>query len=179
MACAFGFGLDLLGLAFELVVVAQQVSAVFHELVRVYGLVVAFHAEEGLSGLVFRFFCLQVVAIPIEKERLVEPIISLLGVRPLLLTILFLRSLLVLLVRLRLGMLMRRLRILRDGFIMQLRSILLILLIADDLVLVAEDLLLGLQQLQIGRGGLRDLVVIFDLEFVGHYLNYIASYATW
>lgn len=58
---------------------------------------------------------------------------------------------------------------------MYLRRIFFILFIADDLVLVAEDFLLGLQQLQIGRSGLWDLVVVFDLEFVGHYLNYICQ----
>ena len=82
-----------------------------------------------------------------------KSIIPLFSMRPLLLTILLLRPLLVLLMRLRLGVLMRRVRILRDGLIMYLRSILLILVIlfiADDFILVAEDLLLGLKQLQVG-----------------------------
>lgn len=73
---------------------------------------------------------------------------------------------------------MRRMRILSDGLIMNLRIILLILVIffiADDLVLVAKYLLFGLKQLQVGRSSLRDLVVIFNLEFVGHYLNYICQ----
>lgn len=141
----------------------------------------AFHAEERLSGLVFGLFSLQIISISIEKERLMKSIIPLFSMRSLLLTILLLRPLFVLLMRLRLGVLMRRLRILRDGLIMYLRSILLILVIlfvADDFILVAKDLLLGLKQLQVGRGGLRDLVVIFDLEFVGHYLNYICQLCT-
>lgn len=38
--------------------------------------------------------------------------------------------------------------------------------VADDLVLVAEGLLLRLKQLQVGRCGLRDLVVVLHLEFI-------------
>lgn len=77
-----------------------------------------------------------------------KSIIPLFGMRSLLLTILLLRPLFVLLMRLRLRVLMRRLCILRDRLIMYLRSILLILLIlfiADDFVLVAKDLLFGLK----------------------------------
>lgn len=45
-----------------------------------------------------------------------------------------------------------------------------IAIVADDFVLIAEGLLLGLEQLQVGRGRLGDLVVVFNLEFVGHSL---------
>jgi hypothetical protein len=105
------------------------------------------------------------VWLAVEEEGLVESVLALLGVRSLLLAVLFLRARFLFFVGVRLGVLVRGLRVLRlrDGFVVRLRAV---PVVADDLVLVPEGLLLRLQQLQVGRRRLRDLVVVFDLELV-------------
>jgi hypothetical protein len=111
----------------------------------------------GLLGLV----------IAIEEERLVKSILALLCVWALLLAILFLRAGFLFFVGLRFGVFVGGLRVLRlgNGFIVRLRAV---PIVADDFVLVAKGLLLRLQQLQVGRGCLRNFVVVFDLKLVWH-----------
>jgi hypothetical protein len=50
-------------------------------------------------------------------------------------------------------------RLMAGGFIM------LTFFGADKLVLIAEDLLFGFEELKVGRGGVRELVVVLDFEF--------------
>ena len=49
------------------------------------------------------------------------------------------------------------------------------LVVADDFVFVAKDFLLGLEQLQVGRGGLWDFMVVFNFELVRHSIIQIIS----
>lgn len=109
---------------------------------------------------------LELLDIPVQKQRLMQPFLCVLSMGPLLATVVLPGFLF--LVGLGLGVFVGGR--MADGFVVSLAVVVVGLVRTDEFVLVAEDLLFGLQQLQIRGGGLRHSVVILYFEFAGHHL---------
>ena len=161
------FALDLLrdALNIPVLVTFDHIPVIPDKIVRVDRLVNSpLPIEQRLGSLMLAVLDLQ---IPIQKQRLMQPLLSLLSMRPFLATPHLIPSLLM---RLSLGVLVGR--IVPSGFIMiMMMGMSPFLLGFDDIVLIAEYLLFGLEQLEVGRGALGHLVVVFYFEFACHFNN--------
>lgn len=109
---------------------------------------------------------LELLDIPVQKQRLMQSFFGMFSMGPLLATVVLLGFLF--LVGLGLGVFVGGR--MADGFVVPLAVVVVGLVRTDKFVLVAEYLLFGLQQLQIRGGGLRHSMVILYFEFASHHL---------
>ena len=110
---------------------------------------IAVNGKQRFGCLVLAFLGL---GVPVQEERLVQPLLCLFGLRSFLATVLLLGFGLLLFVGLGFGLLVRGLAVgVPDRFVVLVVG----LVSANQFVLVAENLFFGFEELQIGRGSLR------------------------